>query len=211
MNVDSTLFSVASLGILVSVFAGALIGLHVKNWVPGLGLRDNLRAMVYLTQYDAALEYHGVHRRELRARVDELRANLAESATEGGVRAALDRLGPPRSLAAEVADGRIAPSWMRGVLWLGAVVTMGLFSLGMSVSAFVGAVESLAAPGDPVTWSSPFVRMTAEASTSGGVDSFSIEVPFVTLALLLVPFLIGARIWRLWTGRRERRLVEARH
>lgn len=44
------------------------------------------REVVYLTKYDAALEYHGLHRRELRARVDELTANLAESAADGGVR-----------------------------------------------------------------------------------------------------------------------------
>lgn len=70
-------------------------------------------------------------------------------------------------------------------------------------------MSSLAAPGDTATWSSSFVTMTAKAGTGGGVDSFGVELPFVTLALLLVSFLVGARVWRLWTGRRERKVVEA--
>ncbi|MGA8209804.1 MAG: hypothetical protein WB441_02575 [Nocardioidaceae bacterium] len=52
---------------------------------------------MHLTKYAAELEYHGLRRRELRARVDELRANLAESAADGGVTAALVRLGHPRA------------------------------------------------------------------------------------------------------------------
>lgn len=209
MNIDSNLFSLASLGIVVSTFTGAVFGLHVKNWVPGLGLRDGMRAVVYLTRYDAALEYHGLRRRELRARVDELRANLAESAADGGVTAALDRLGPPRALAAEVAGVRMAPSWMRGVIWLAGALAIGLVALAMSVSAFLGAIGSLAVAGDTATWSTSFVTMTATAGTSGTADSFGVELPFVTFALLLLPFLVGARVWRLWTGRRERKAVGA--
>lgn len=210
MNIDSSLFSLASLGILVSTFAGAVFGLHVKNWVPGLGFRDGMRAVVYLTRYEAALEYHGLRRRELRARVDELRANLAESAADGGVTAALDRLGLPRALAAEVAGVRMAPSWMRGVIWLAGASAIGLLALAMSVSAFLGAIESLAVAGSTVTWSTFFVTMTAMPGIGGRADSFGVELPFVTLALLLVPFLVGARVWRLWTGKRERKVVEAR-
>jgi hypothetical protein len=209
MNIDSSIFSLASLGILVATFAGAVFGLHVKNRVPGLGFHNSVRAVVYLTQYDAALEYHGLRRRELRARVNELRANLAEAAADGGVSAALARLGPPRVLAAEVAGVRMAPSWMRGVIWLAGALAIGLFSLAVSMSAFVGAFESLAVPGDTATWSSLFATMTATASPDGGVDSFQVELPVETFVLLLMLFLVGARVWRLWTGRRERKVVEA--
>lgn len=210
MNIYSSLFSLASLGIVVSTFAGAVLGLHLKNWVPGLGFRDGTRAAVYLTRYDAALEYHGLRRRERRARVDELRANLAEQAVDGGVAAALDRLGPPRALAAEVAGVRMAPSWMRGVIWLAGALTIGLLALAMSVSAFLGAIESLAVAGGTATWSTSFVTMTAQLGTGGRADSFAVELPLATLALLLVPFLVGARAWRLWTGRPQRRVVDAR-
>ena len=211
MNIDSTLFTLGSLSILVATFAGAALGLSLKYRVPGLGFRDGVRAVVYLTQYDAALEYHGLHRRELRARVDELRANLAESAADGGTAAAIARLGPPRSLAAEVAGVRMAPSWLRGVCWLAGALVIGLFALGVSMSAFLGAVESLASPGETATWSSLFVTMTAKAGAGGVADSFGIELPFVTLATLVVPFLLGARVWRLWTGRPEPTVVEAGH
>ncbi len=96
MNIDPAFLSVTALGVLVVVVAGGFLGLHLKNRVNGLGLRGNLTAMAYLTQYDAALEYHGLRRREVRARVNELRANLAESAADGGAVAAVHRLGPPR-------------------------------------------------------------------------------------------------------------------
>jgi hypothetical protein len=209
MNLDSQLFGLASLGIVLSTFTGALIGLHVKNRVPGLGFRDGVRAAVYLTQYDAALEYHGLRRRELRARVDELRGNLAESAADGGLQAALARLGPPRALAAEVAGVRKAPSWLRGVLWVAGAVAIGLCTLGMGVSAFLGAMESLAAPGDTATWSGLLVAFEGTLGADGKASSFSVELPFASLGLLLVTFLVGARVWRLWIARRQPEAVSA--
>lgn len=210
MNIDLTVFSLASLGFFVIVFAGGLLGLHLKNRVPGLGFRDGLRAVVYLTQYDAALEYHGLRRRELRTRVNELRANLAESAADGGVAAAIGRLGPPRVLAAEVAGARMVPSWSRGALWLAGAMAVGVFALVMSTSAFLAAVESAAAPGDTATWSTFFMTMTA-TSTHSGPPTFTLELPLVTLALLLVPFGLGARVWRLWTGKPAHQISTPAH
>lgn len=201
MNIDLTVFSFAGLGFFASAFTGGLLGLHLKNRVPGLGFRDSLRALVYLTQYDAALEYHGLRRRELRARVNELRANLAESAADGGVVAAIDRLGPPRVLAAEVAGARMVPSWARGMLWLAAAMAVGVFALLISTSAFLSAVESAVAPGASATWSTFFLTMTA-TSVQSGPPTFTLELPLGTLALLLVPFGLGARVWRLWTPHR---------
>ena len=210
MNIDLTVFSFAGVGVLAATVAGGLLGLHLKNQVPGLGFPDSLRPVVYLTQYDAALEYHGLRRRELRARVNELRANLAESAADGGVTAAIQRLGPPRVLAAEVAGARMVPSWMRGTLWLAAAMAVGFFALVMSTSAFLSAVESAVAPGATATWSTFFLTMTATSGQSGP-PTFTTELPFVTLALLLVPFGLGARIWRLWTGKRAHQVSAHGH
>ena len=205
MNIDLTVFSLASLGIFASTIAGGLVSLHLRNWVPGLGFRDSVRAVSYLTRYDAALEYHGLRRRELRARVNELRADLAESAADGGVSAAIHRLGPPRVLAAEVAGVRMVPSWARGTLWLGAAVAVGVLSLVMSTSAFLSAVESAAAPGATATWSTFFLTMTA-TSVKGGPPTLTVDLPVATLLLLLVPFGLGARIWRLRAGERAHRV-----
>ncbi len=206
MTIDPSVFGLAGLAIACSVIAGALIGLHVKNRVAGLDLRDNLRAMIYLTRFDAALEYHGLRRRELRARVDELRSNLAESAADGGVAAAIHRLGPPRVLAAEVAGSRMVPSWSRGTLWVAAAVAIGMFAFAMSMSAFLAAVDSAGAPGATATWSPFFLRMTGTStSTGGGSATFTLELsPVWLLLLLLVPFALGSRVWRLWTGDRTR-------
>lgn len=48
----------------VLVLAGAALGLHLKNRVPGLGMRDSVRVMLYLTQYDGAREYQGLGSRD---------------------------------------------------------------------------------------------------------------------------------------------------
>ena len=101
----------------------------------------------------------------------------------------------------------MAPSWLRGMFWLAGAAVIGMFALALSTSAFLGAVDSLASPGETATWHSFFLTMTAKVGSDGASDSFGIELPFVTLATLLVPFLLGARVWRLWTGRRERASV----
>lgn len=177
------------------MFVGALLALYLKNRVPGLGLLAGLRAVVCVTQCDAALEYHGLRRCELRARVDELRANLAESAADSGVAAAMHRLGPPRVLAAEVAGSRMVPSWSRGAIWAGVAGAIGLLGLGMSLSAFLTAVEAAVEAGTTATWSALFVTMTA-TSVENGPPDFTLDLPFATLALLLVPFAVGSRVWR---------------
>lgn len=201
MTIDSTSLSLTTLiGVLI-VVAGAFLGLCLKYRAAALGLRGRLRVMAYLMQYDAALEYHGLRRRELRARVNELRTNLVESAADGGVAAAIHRLGPPRVLAAEVAGSRMVPSWSRGSVWVAAAVAIGLFGFFMSASAFLSAVESGATTGATATWSPFFLTMSATA-VSSGPPTFTVEFPFVMLALLLVPFALGARVWRLWTGER---------
>lgn len=202
MIIDSAFLGLIGLiGLFTAILVGGSLGPHLKNRVYGLGFRDSLTAMVYLTKYDAALEYHGLRRREVRARVDELRANLAESAADGGVVAALHRLGPPRVLAADVAGNRVVPSWLRGTQWVAAAVAVGVFTLLMSTSAFLAAVESAVTPGATATWSTFFVTITA-TSVQSSPASFTVELSFATLALLLVPFGLGARVWRLWTGKR---------
>lgn len=199
MSIDLTpLFGFSLLGFLGITMVSGLLALHLKNRVPGLGVLDSLRAVVYLTQYDAALEYHGLRSRERRSRVDELRADFAESAADGGASAAIHRLGPPRVLASEVAGARMVPSWSRGTLWLAIAVGVGALVLATSTSAFLAGVDSVASGGE-ATWSTWFVTMTATTDPTGS-STFAVELQLVALVLLLVPFLLGARVWRLWTG-----------
>lgn len=195
MSFDLAPYGVTALGVTLA-FAGGALGMHLKNRIPSLGLRDNVRAMLYLTQYDGALEYHGLGSRERRASVYELKGNLAESAVDGGVTAAIERLGPPRTLAAEVAGSRMSPSWMRGGVWVAAAIMIGLFALVMSASAFSAALAS----DTSATWS-PFLWTLTGSSVENGGSTFELDVPLTTPLLLLIPFLVGARAWRLWTGR----------
>lgn len=192
MSLDLNALAVSTLVGIALAFTGGAIGMHLKNRLSGLGIGDNLHVMSYLTRYDAALEYHGLGGRERRANIYELKSNLAESAADGGVAAALDRLGPPRKLAAEVAGSRLVPSWSRGALWVAGAIMIGLFALVMSASAFSAALPADAS----ATWS-PFLWTMSGSSEAGG-SAFELQVPFTTPLLLLVPFLVGARVWRLW-------------
>ena len=137
--------------------------------------------------------------RERRAHIDELRANLAESASSGDVASAIERLGPPRTLAAAVAGSDLRPSWMRGGIWVAATIMIGLFALVMSSSAFSTALPTDAS----VTWSTLLWTMKG-TSAEGASSSFELDVPFTTVLLLLILFVLGARAWRLGTVRHGR-------
>jgi hypothetical protein len=200
LSLESPLVSVAALAILLLTLAGGLVGLHLKNRVPGFGFTDNLRAMAYLTRYDAALEYHGLGSRERRGRVNELRADLAESAAVHGLAPAFERLGPPRVLAAAVAGDRMVPSWIRGALWTAVAGLLALGVLLISSSAFLAGAES-APQGAPRPGPTPLLTMTASTDQDSS-DVFTLDLSVFAVAFLLVPFAIGARAWRLVTGRR---------
>jgi hypothetical protein len=187
---------------LAAALAGGLAGQTLKNRVPGLRGRDQVRAIIYLTRYSAALEYYGISRRELRARVDELRGDLGDAAGARGVATAIAGFGSPRALAAGVAGDRLSPSWLRGTLWVGLALLGGMVTLLVAFSAFLGGFESVAAPGDTASWSGPlWIAFEATAGDDGRASRFAMSLTIVPVALLVVVFLLGARVWRVRTGR----------
>ncbi len=196
--------SLSVLIIFVVVLLGGFAGLNLKNWLSGSGWPGGVRGTFYLTRYDAALEYYGVGSRERRARVNELRANLTESVAEVGLTTSLDRLGAPRALAAEVSERPFTPSWLRGVLWSGTAGLLGICALLLSTDAFVAGFESVAARGQSASWSTPLWTLQATAAGAGTSADFTLSLSLVSaLLLLLIPFLLGARVWRLWTARKH--------
>lgn len=201
MRIDVTL---TPLVLFMLVAAGGIIGLVAKNRVAGSGWRQGLRTAFFLTRYDAALEYHGIGARERRGHVDELRANLTESAREVGMRKSLDRVGPPRLLAAQVAAGLSAPSWLRGGIWAVATGLVGVMALLLSSDAFFTGFQEVAAPGQSASWSALGWTVQATADAGTGATSLEMSISLLTpVLLILTPFLLGARAWRLWTSRRS--------
>lgn len=192
---------IAALLAFAAVFIPANLAVQLlKRRVPGLRGRQQLAAAGYLTRYSVALEYYGLRGREIRARVDELRADLAEAAQRGDAAAALARLGPPRSLAASMAGEQLRPSWLRGILWVSVVFAVGIAAHILALEAFLGGFEPLASPGASGAWSIPGLALEATMGEHGRASSIGFSMSGLLLALP-VAFLVGSRAWRLRTGR----------
>lgn len=190
-------FPLSGSGLLIAcnVFILTMLGNVWRRRVPGLGFTESIRTALYLFRYAMALEYYGMRRAEINSYVEALRADLI-SAPSVEVPGMIRRLGPPRTLAAEVAKGELRPSPLRGVAWLG-VVALGTLLLHMLLAeAFLGGFEPLAHPGQHGQWS--FLGFSADATMGSGGHANS--VAFGGLWLIVAPviaFVIGSRSWRL--------------
>lgn len=176
----------------------ALMFICVTLWrrrVPGLPFGSSLRAAVYLTRYAVALEYYGTRRAEITSQVEALRADLGVvDATD--IDPTLQRLGPPRTLAAEVSSGTLRPSLLRGMVWFGVAVLVALATSILTTEAFLGGFEAVAQPGDEASWSGVGFDVEATMGSNGRASTvgFGASWPAVVPALA---FVVGARLWRL--------------
>lgn len=170
-------------------------------------LRDQIRTARYVFDYDNALEWAGVGRRERQALLDEVRVNIADAAADGGVNEALERLGPARELARSVAIGRKLPKWPRGFAWgIAAAVLVQVAVLvatdGFFVAAEASGADALSAP------SGVLPGVTFDYAP----DGFGVEFGAASWwmwALPLVVFVVGSRSWRQVGTKRARRASES--
>ncbi|MFV0307535.1 MAG: hypothetical protein ACK5OX_07315 [Desertimonas sp.] len=184
--------------LLVAAVAAAAVAGALTAWrrrIPGLALGPSLRVTGYLARYATALEYYGLRRGEIRALVDALRGDLASVAADG-VDDALGRLGPPRTLAAEMASGTMRPSLLRGALWFAAAILVAVVVGIAMTEAFLGGFEPVAQPGDQAGWSGIGFGVDATMGAHGRAS----DIEFGGWGLMFVPvfaFAVGARLWRL--------------
>jgi hypothetical protein len=177
-----------------TVFAVVSGGIGVwRRRIPGAPLGTTVRVGIYLSRFAAALEYYGLRRREIRTHVDTLRGDLGavEDLDE-----AIQRLGPPRTLAAAVTDGMLRPSVLRGILGSALGFMMAMTAGVVITTAFIAGVETVGAPGDAATWS---LLGLLDVDVTLGPDGKASTIGFGGVALLVVPilcFLLGARVWR---------------
>lgn len=189
----------SSIGLLLAavvVFATVYAGVTLwRRRVPGLAAGRSLRVALYLTRYAVALEYYGLRRAEIISHVEALRGDLG-AVDADDIDATVRRLGPPRTLAAEVTSGTLRPSFLRGTIWFGvAVVFAGAVAL-LVTEAFLGGFETVAEPGDTATWSGIGFGVDATMGSDGRAVSFA----FGGYGLIVYPavaFVLGARLWRL--------------
>lgn len=163
-----------------------------------LTLADRWRRWSYLQDVELWLDpMPGKRRREV---LRELRTNLADAASDVGMRQAIEDLGRPRDLAREFvqAEPRHRPAWSLGVLGAGAVLLVALlaglsYAFGMSDAlldagggsaegSFLGIAVSTVATEDELSW-----------TWSGW--SWPITI------VAVIAFLIASSSWRLVTRR----------
>lgn len=188
----------SSLGAVLAfgVVFGAVFG-SVTLWrrrVPGLAFGQSMRAALYLTRYAVALEYYGLRRAEITSHVEALRGDLG-AVDAAAIEATLRRLGPPRTLAADVTSGTLRPSFLRGGMWFSVAVLLAL-SIGILASeSFLGGFEAVAEQGEQASWSS--LGFGVEATMGSDGQASSIEFGGSGLALIpILAFVLGARLWR---------------
>lgn len=206
---DNTWASFVGVGVVAGIVAVLAYTLWVRR-VPGLSGRPGVRALTYLLRYASALEWYGMRKREMNARVDELRAELGSVAptTVGGL---LDGLGPPRRLAAEMCHGVYRVRLSRAITMAALVFIATMFVTIVLWSAFLNGVEAaiqstdgvgaspLAAASDgleqqvSLVW--PGLRFDAVVDASGDIGSMA----FTSIWLFILPavgFLLGGAWWR---------------
>ena len=160
-------------------------------------LRDTLRREVYLLRFSWAVQDFPKYVRLKR----ELRTELDAAAAEVGMRQAIADLGHPRVLA----DGYLAeldrsvPRWNTGGWWASLTICV-LLALWIAFS--LGAVSSLEQNGGG-TSSVTFLGATTTYTWTDDEISAASRLTwqfglFVGFAFL-VPYLLGARFWRLWS------------
>ncbi|MBO9554211.1 hypothetical protein [Cellulomonas sp.] len=164
---------------------------------PTLPLRDRLVRERYLLRFSWAMQDYPKNGRIVR----ELRTELTATAAEVGMARAVAGLGHPRVLAEQyVAElGRRVPRWGTGGVW-GALAVSALVWLSWAYAA--GTLDTLAAMGGGTVEHTAFGATTTYTRTADGAVSVGTvatwRLAVVYLVVFLVPYLVGARVWRAW-------------
>ncbi|MEV7972488.1 hypothetical protein [Cellulomonas sp. NPDC089187] len=165
-------------------------------------LRDHLRRDLVVTRFSWAVQDHPQSRRLTR----ELRRELKATAAEVGWARALDDLGSPTALArGYLAEyDRPIPRWATGAVWGGIVLAFLLYT-GMAYG--FGTLDTLSDLAVDGPLSVERGMLGATFTYTGGPDELSTSAALswgwfaLHAVAFTVPFLLGARIWRLWLRR----------
>ncbi len=166
---------------------------------------DTVRREIYLLRFSWAAQDFPKYARLKR----ELRTELNAVASEVGMRQAITDLGHPRVLAdgylAEL--GHTVPRWNTGAWW-GSLAIVGLVALWLVFG--LGSLNTLEQVGGG-TATATFLGATTtytftdDTISSGSHVTWQLMVFFVLT--FAVPFVLGARFWRLWSTPRSRSLA----
>jgi len=161
-------------------------------------LRDTLARESYLTRLSWALQDHPKDKQIVR----ELRTELTATATEVGMRRAVAGLGHPRALAdAYLGElGRPVPRWATGAVWGGLAVAAVAY---LAFAYGIGTLDTIGQMGGG-TLERVFLGATTTFTNDADALSVSGAITWQTLVffacVFTVPFLLGARVWRVWSS-----------
>lgn len=168
-------------------------------------LTELIRRENAVQSYDFWLDLRGVRRKQRRALVKDLRANLTEAAADVGMTRALFGIGSPKQLAHQSAPRDPArPRWNSAAF--AALITFAFVVLGMQW-AVLNAVNGVLASGvtgrDVVVDLFPWLGADTTVHVQPGGAGFSASgaLDSTTAAWMLIPaavvFLVVAQPWRL--------------
>lgn len=157
---------------------------------------DLIRREAYLNRFSWHAQDYPCYVRVKR----DLRTEITRAAKEIGMSAALASLGHPRTLAWEYINGLRSPHprWSTATWWAG----IGLIGLSWLAMAYAfGAMDTLAARGGGTVSQTVFGTLTTFTYTTHEVST-QLQFTWWSLAWIVgvtvIPYLIGARVWRLF-------------
>lgn len=159
---------------------------------------DVLRRETTLARFSWAVQDHPDSRELTR----ELRRELKATASDVGWRRALSDLGSPRTLAQGYLDElpRPVPRWSAGAVWGGIALAFALYT---AMAYAFGTLDTLSELAGTEALSVHRQFLGADFTYTGGPDELAMTGSFgwawvaVHLAVFVIPFALGARIWRL--------------
>lgn len=196
-------FAIAILAVLLIVLLAVPAYLMLGYGVPGVTLADRWASARYVFDFDSHLEWLGVSSKQAKQHRAELRANIADAASEGGMAAALERLGSPRALALAVAHDARRPRWVRGgLVAMLAFVAIQWFYVGAADIAAESAGSAASGATEVTVDTALLPGLTVEVATdsTGELDAVSLEQD---ARALIAPVLIGLLAAQPWRARRR--------
>ena len=161
-------------------------------------LRDTLVREQYLLRFSWAMQDFPKYKRVVR----ELRTELDAAASEVGMRQAVADLGHPRVLADGYLGelGRAVPRWNTGAVW-GALAVGVVAYLAMAYGfGTLDTIEQMGGGSVERVFLGATTTFTSEGEVISVGSTFTWQVLVFYALVFTVPFLLGARVWRVWAG-----------
>ena len=157
----------------------------------------------YLFRLDLWVE-ECVSLRERRSILREIRGNIKVDAAARGIDAALDSLGPPRTLARSFAetDRGSRPFWNRAICWFtGLLLLWWTLAFVYTAGMLAALLSSGAEQAESDFFGFPVSAFNRDSGIGIGWEASSF-VTYIPLMVMVVAAIVAGKLWRVRIGRR---------